>query len=164
LHLALEGLSVKESRYSLLQLMLASCGIGLLCLLFSGHGATGKYVPIELNYRGRKLHLTALTDTGNTLVDPITGEPVMVVGAQIAKQLLGLTEQQLNAPCQTLCTAEVPGMRLIPYKTIDRPGGMLLALPFKEVKIGKWRGSSLIAFAPRELGAGGKFQALIGGS
>ena len=81
-----------------------------------------------------------------------------------AKKLLGLTEQQLRTPSQTLCAARLPGMRLIPYKTVDTNSGMLLAMMLKDVKIGNRKGSSLVAFAPGELGKDSGFQALVGGT
>lgn len=163
LHLALEGVSSGLKEGGIWQLLLSVAGFFLLYLCTPG-GASGQFVPVELSYGGQRLSLTALTDTGNTLRDPLTGDPVMVVGAQIAKKLLGLTEQQLRTPSQTLCAARLPGMRLIPYKTVDTNSGMLLAMMLKDVKIGNRKGSSLVAFAPGELGKDSGFQALVGGT
>ena len=44
-------------------------------------------VPVELSLGGNSLRLTALQDTGNTLRDPITGRPVLVVSADAAQKL-----------------------------------------------------------------------------
>ena len=118
------------------------------------------YVPVELSYGEKHLHLTALQDTGNTLTDPITGRQVLVVGAETARQLTGLTRQQLRNPVESI--GVLPGLRLIPCHTV---GGsqFLLGMRLDHVKIGKWQGSSLVAFAPEGLSTDGAYQALTGG-
>ena len=126
-------------------------------------GGKGDLVPVELQYQDKHLQFTALNDTGNTLKDPITGSPVLVVGSEIAGQLLGLTQQQLKKPAETMTTAKIPGLRLGPFRTIGQSGGLMLALRLKEVKIGSWKGSSLVAFAPEGLSRDGGFQGLSGG-
>ena len=116
---------------------------------------------MELNYGDQKVKLTALQDTGNTLRDPVTGNSVLVVAGTVAQRLLGLTESQLRNPVESVGT--VPGLRLISYRAVGQPGGMLLALRLPQVKIGKWQGSSLVAFAPDGLSVDGSYQALTGG-
>ena len=124
--------------------------------------AEGGYVPVELSYGDRKVHLTALRDTGNTLRDPVTGQSVLVVDARTAQTLTGLTPQQLRDPVQTV--GVLPGLRLVPYRSVGQPAGLLLAMKFQEVKIGSQRRSTLVAFAPDVLGAEGAYQALTGGA
>ena len=132
----------------------------LICTLGVRGGVGKQYVPVELYHRGKHLHITALRDTGNTLRDPITGRSVVVVGPEVAAQLTGLSHEQLRTPVKSILS--LPGGRLIPYKTIADPSGLLLALPIKEAKIGTWKGSCLVAFAPEKLG-NGEFEALTGG-
>ena len=126
-------------------------------------GATA-YIPVELKYGDCQLRLTALQDTGNALTDPLTGSSVLVVGADIAQKLTGLTRQQLYKPAETILSANLAGLRLIPYHTVGNPTGMLLGMRMKHVKIGGWQGSSLVAFAPEQLGQDGTYQALTGGA
>lgn len=116
-------------------------------------------LPVELCYNGTSVKLTALKDTGNTLRDPITGESVLVVGADVAQSLTGLSPQQLRSPLSTI--GALPGLRLIPYKTVAGRG-FLLAMPLKDARIGTYRGSSIVAFAPEGIG-NGNYQALTGG-
>jgi hydrogenase maturation factor len=97
------------------------------------------------------------------LRDPLTGERVLVAGADIGQKLLGLTAGQLSDPADTLAAGLAPGMRLIPYRTVGQRGAMMLARRFKEVKIGSWQGSALVAFAPDCFGKNDGFQMLIGG-
>lgn len=139
-------------------MLLCACGICLLCLLLRGKW-NGGLVPVELSYDDRNVKLTALRDTGNLLRDPVSGSPVLVIGAEAACRLTGLTQQQLQTPLETIGT--IPGLRLIPYKTIGN-GGMLLALRIPKVRIGSWQGSRVVAFAPE--GLGGSYQALTGGT
>lgn len=137
--------------------------VGLLSMAgFRGRVIEGGYVPVELSYGDKKLHLTALRDTGNTLRDPVTGQSVLVVDARTAQTLTGLTPQQLRDPVQTVGT--IPGLRLVPYRSVGQPAGLLLAMKFQEVKIGSQRRSTLVAFAPDLLGTEGAYQALTGGA
>lgn len=137
--------------------------ISALILILSVVGLTDRrqsFVPVELSYGQNSLQLTALHDTGNTLRDPLTGKPVLVLGADAAEQLTGLTRQQLRRPVETM--GAFPGLRLIPYKAISG-SGLLLALRLPDMKVGSWHGSGLVAFAPEVLNTEGRFQALTGG-
>ena len=82
--------------------------------------------------------------------------------ADAAGELTGLTQAQLRNPIDSLGT--IPGLRLIPYHSIGNEGGFLLALKLQNVKIGSWKGSSLVAFAPEGLNSEGTYQALTGGT
>ena len=120
------------------------------------------YVPVELEYGKNRVTLQALYDTGHRLTDPVTGKPVLVVGADIACQLTGLTPQQLRKPVETI--GVLRGLRLIPYQTVGRSGEMMLALMPDHIRIGKRKRKVLVAFAPQVLDEDGKFQGLIGGT
>lgn len=138
--------------------------VGLLWILgFWDMEKRKALVPVELVYRGRRIKLTALRDTGNTLRDPITGQVALIVGADVAQKLTGLTQKQLQDPVETMRISYMPGMQLIPYSTIGKSGGMLLAMRMKHVTIDRWTGSSLVAFAPESIGDGHNYQALTGG-
>ena len=119
----------------------------------------GGFVPVRLWYGQNELELMALRDTGNCLIDPITGGSVLVIGAQAAEKLTGLTAGQLKDPLRTM--GQLPGLRLIPYKAVGSRG-FLLGLKLPKVKIGSWQGSQVVAFAPA--GLEGNVQALIGGT
>lgn len=144
-------------------LALGAAGI-LYGLGFPSGCADRELIPVELNYRNRQWKLTALRDTGNTLRDPITGERVLVAGADMGQKLLGLTAGQLSAPADTLAAGLAPGMRLIPYRTVGQRGAMMLALRLRDVKVGTWQGSALVAFAPECFGNRDGYQMLVGGT
>ena len=119
-------------------------------------------MPVELNYKGQKVCVWALHDTGNSLKDPITGNPVLVVGPKVAERLVGLTQNQLENPIDAV--GDIPGLRLIPYHTVGQDKGILLGIRLPNIKIGKWQGSSVVAFAPCGLGEKQTYQALTGGN
>ena len=141
--------------------------VGILWLLcrrvFSG-GAGGKeYVPVRISHEGNMVSVIALKDSGNSLRDPVTGESVMVIGAQTAMHLIGLNKEQLSSPMETLTGSSIRGLRLIPYRSVGG-SGMLLAKRFPNVQIGDRKGSALVAFAPEAIGRGEGYQALTGGA
>ncbi len=161
LTLALGGMINGIGRGGALDTACAAVALCLVCYLCVRQAPPEQtYVPVELFYKDRHLQLTALQDTGNTLRDPITGRQVLVVGAEVAEELIGLTRQQLLTPIESV--AALPGLRLIPYHSIGNRS-FLLAMRFTDVKIGSWQGSSLVAFAPEGLGMDGSYQALTGG-
>lgn len=159
LNAAIGGLSLTMEGMKLWTIFAGALCISIVCVFVSADA--GGCVPVELHYGSRKLLLTALRDTGNTLKDPVTGRSVLVIGSDSAQKLTGLSVHQLRNPTETLCSGIIPGLRLIPYRTINNEGGMLLALLLKDVRIGSWRGSSLVAFAPAKIGNG--YEALTGG-
>ncbi len=161
LSMALGGVALGIGSGDFWSLMAALGGIALLSI-FVGNVGKNAFVPVELSYGDRQVKITALRDTGNTLRDPITGGQVLVVGADVAQKLTGLTKQQLKKPVESM--GAIPGLRLIPYRAVGQSGGMLLALKFTGVKIGHWRGNSLVAFAPEGLSSDGTYQALTGGA
>lgn len=160
LRLALDGIGAGVDRVGLWALGAGALGLCLVCTVGFRDGLGKRYIPVQLQYGGRQIKITALHDTGNSLRDPVTGRSVLVVGPEQARQLTGLTQEQLRVPTKSIFS--LPGGRLIPYKTISNPGGLLLALPIPEVRIGNWKGNCLVAFAPERLG-NGEYEALTGG-
>ncbi len=164
LTMALGGL-VSSLRSDRIIVILLSAGvIWLLCRVGFGSNTVGReYVPLEIRHGEKTLRLVALRDTGNTLRDPITGEGVLILEGKAARELTGLTEEQLKKPLETMASRPIPGLRLIPYHSVGQGAGMLLCLRMKEVKVGQKQCAVLIALAPEGIGRGEGFQALTGG-
>lgn len=163
LSMALGGVAMGLGNGSFWSLLLAALGVFGLCKLgFRGTPGSQQFVPVELSYGDKRVQLTALRDTGNTLRDPVTGRQVLVVDASTAGKLTGLSVQQLKKPVESVTA--LPGLRLIPYRAVGQAGGLLLALKIPQAKIGSWQGSALVAFAPEGLGSDGTYQALTGGA
>lgn len=161
LSMALCGMAIGIGTGGIWGMLGSASGVCLLCVIGFRDGAgSQRFVPVELVYGKRCVRITALRDTGNTLRDPITGRSVLILGSGPAQVLTGLSPQQLRDPINTM--GALPGLRLIPYRTIGQTG-MLLALQIPAVRIGSWRGSSLVAFAPEVLCADGTYEALTGG-
>lgn len=164
LSMALGGLAVSIGRRDFPALVL-----GALLFLFLCGSAFGEpvgqreYVNVTLQYGQNRVSVVALRDTGNSLRDPVTGEPVLVVSAGVAHRLTGLTAQQLRDPLRTLAAGQMPGLRLIPYRSVGNSGGMLLALPMTVWNCGREK-RILTAFAPDGIGEEQMYQALTGGT
>ena len=164
LSMALGGIATGFGKGNFWSLIASAAGVCLMCAIgFREKIGAIAYIPLELTYKDVHLRLTAIQDTGNTLKDPVTGDSVIVIGLQDAIKLTGLTKEQLENPVSAVAGAAVPGLRLIPYRTVGQSQGMLLALRIPCVRIGSWQGSRLIAFSPQELGSKGTYQALTGG-
>lgn len=160
LSLAFGGLAQGLGDGGLVSWLAAAAGMGILYLLgFRGRGCLGACVPVEIRSGDTHLELSALRDTGNALLDPVTGQSVLVLGADAAHRLTGLSREQLRSPVESL--GAIPGLRLVPYRTVNG-SGLMLARKYQDVKIGKWKGSQLVAFAPEGLGGG--YEALTGGA
>ena len=144
--------------------LIAAAAICLLC----GLGLRPKrnalpLVPVQIWHGGKEISLTALKDTGNTLLDPVSGCRVLVVDTSVAKVLLGLSEKALARPLETMQAQTVPGLRLIPYHTVGQPAGMLLGVRPEKILLDGNAVDHVVAFSPHRLGSGQTFQALAGG-
>lgn len=145
-------------------IVLCAVLLWLLCRVgFGGPMGSREYIPVELNWKDRRIQLLALRDTGNTLRDPLTGESVLVCGADVGEELFQLPRSAFLDPAGTVAAGCLPGLRLIPYHSVGQPCGMLLALRLKDVKIGERKVSPLVAFAPQEIAKGEGYRMLTGG-
>ncbi len=164
LSMALGGIALGLGGGGFWSLVLAASGVCFLCLVgFRGRAGAQRYVPISICYGGRTLGLTALWDTGNTLRDPVSGDPVLVVEAAIAEKLLPLSPEQLAHPVETMASVKMPGLRLIPYSAVGQSAGLLLGIRPDRVEVEGKEMEYIIAFAPQSLGHG-QYQALAGGA
>ena len=161
LTMALGGAASAAGRGGLWQLPLYAAGVFLLGKF--AFGPPGKRrLPVEISGGGKHIRLTALVDTGNELRDPITGRSVLVIGAQAARELTGLTPEQLKRPLETITASPLPGLRLIPYRAVGAENGLLLAMRFPSVCLGGRTGAGIVAFAPQRFGE--EYEGLIGGN
>lgn len=164
LSMALGGIATGVGNGGMLPLIISAGGLCLLCAVGFQRKLGTTYLPVELTHGGRKMSLMALRDTGNTLRDPLTGETVLVVGADAAKTLLGLSRQEVASPVETMASGKISGLRLIPYRAVGQSCGMLMALRLDSVKIGGREAGTLVAFTSEGLGMDGEYQALAGGA
>lgn len=164
LSMALGGIAVGLGRGGFWSLVLSAGGVCFLCLVgFRGRVSQQKYIPVTIRYGANRVSLTALVDTGNTLRDPVSGRPVLVVDAAVAARLLPLSREQLAHPVETLATAKLQGLRLIPYSAVGQSAGLLLGIRADSVEVEGKNMEYIVAFAPQNLGHG-QYQALAGGA
>lgn len=156
-------------------LVAAALSYGCLSLLLKGqftHARTaGELLPLTLVRGENTVTVLALRDTGNTLQDPLTGRPVVVVeGERVVKDLLPelpqLDRQRLSHPVELMGELEETGLRfqLLPYRAVGVECGLLLALRLDRADYGgQSHRSCLAALSPTPLSDGGGYCALIGG-
>lgn len=134
-------------------------------------GPTRELVPAVLTMEGRRVALTALVDTGNTLTDPVTNRPVMVAEGEKLIRLFPEGEapaaEDLADPVaamERLSNGASRGRyRLLPYQAVGVECGMLLALRLDGARVGETDyGGILVALSPNRLSDGGGYSALIG--
>lgn len=165
LSLALGGLALSLGRVDLGTLLLSgACLWGLCRLSLHGIAAGQEYLPLEIQNGEKILQLIALRDTGNTLCDPVTGRQALVISSRAASRLTGLTTEQLRNPLETMASAPVPGLRLLPFRTVGQGTGMMLAMWMERVTIRGKSAGALVAFAPEDFGSQKPYQALTGGA
>lgn len=71
---------------------------------------------VVLFHGGREVHTKGLLDTGNSLYDPISKEPVVILQKSVGEQLLSGAEPK-----------DQKGYRIIPYQSIGTKKGILEA-------------------------------------
>lgn len=160
--LSLLGLTVTlDLKYILLFAALAYCLLSLAGRKLARHSPRElRAVTVRLN--GRTARLTALVDSGNTLVDPMTGQGVVVAQGERLAPLLP-PEADFRDPCRALSRLDDPRrFRLLPYRAVGVDQGLLLAVRAEGVRVGsKELGERLVALSPTPVSDGGGFEALI---
>lgn len=138
--------------------------VALLCRVgFGGQQIGRTYVPVELCWGGKSLKVLALQDTGNLLRDPLSGEQVLVCGADVGEELLDIPEERFSDPAKLITEGTVPGLRLIPYHTVGKAGGLMAVVRLKNVRLGDSVQDPLVAFAPHRIGGREGYRMLTGG-
>lgn len=131
----------------------------------------GEVVRATLRFHGREVSLPTLVDTGNTLTDPVSGRPAIVVDAPAVAPLLDGDApdlRELTAPAQALSRLNAGRWRgrftLLPYRAVGVEHGLLLALRLDGASVdGRERGALLAALSPTPVSDGGAYRALVGG-
>ena len=152
-------------------LILLAGGVYLVCRLcldrFAKHRGR-ELVTLGLELDGRTVSCAALRDNGNTLREPMTGQPVLVAEWQVAARLLpglGLRREQFADPAEGLRLLRLvcpeQAAVLVPYRAVGTAGGLLLALRMDRItENGALCPARLVAFSPTPLSDGGGCEAL----
>lgn len=84
--------------------------IRIFQIIIKKHSPSAKRCNVRLKNNNRELSITALIDTGNNLVDPYNGKPVVITDKSTAEQLYGSLSSQ---PDYLLPISSVKGGGLI---------------------------------------------------
>ena len=165
LSMALGGIASGMGKGNIRMLLISAGLMWMLCRVsFRAGAGQREYIPVTLHWGDREMSVIALKDTGNTLHDPLTGEQVLVAGADVGMHLLGLSAHQLQHPIETVAAGVITGLRLIPYHAVGQSGSMMLAVRFTKARIGGRNAKPLVAFAPDQIAGGEVYQMLAGGA
>ena len=151
---------------SFTSLLLTAFAVSLACrlLLPKLDHSSNSILPLTIERQGKKVQLTALRDSGNTLTDPLSGAPVLTVYWKALSPLLPKEIHEEGLRCPAALLPQIPQLspRLIPYRAVGTSSGLLLAIPCR-ITIGKDRRMGLVALSPTPLSDGGAYDALTGG-
>lgn len=135
------------------------------------HSVTrGELQCVKLTLFDKEITLTALMDTGNTLLDPMTGYGVLVAEGERLLPLFppgrGPGREAVLDPAGALerLNRQWSGrFRLLPYRAVGTDRGLLLAVRLDRVELGgeEQRGT-LVALSPNPVSDGGSYQVLAG--
>lgn len=103
------------------------------------------YIPLSIMFDNKSICINALLDTGNSLYEPISNLPVIIVEFQAIKGLLPQEIQKIFNECSEndlgLITSImsnsdwVSRFRLIPFSSLGKENGMLIGFKPDEIEI-----------------------------
>jgi stage II sporulation protein GA (sporulation sigma-E factor processing peptidase) len=134
-------------------------------------------IPLKISFESRFINLAALVDTGNSLHDPLTNLPVIVVEFKAIKELLPLEIQRIfeeakenDLGCVTNIISKstwFSRFRLIPFTSLGKENGMLIGFKPDYIEIGesdekKGVSDVIIGIYNRALSRNENYRALLG--
>lgn len=162
----------EDVKLLLLSAALCYAAATLLFQRIGKHSAfTGEVVSSRLVFLDREVTLATLIDTGNTLVDPVSGRGVLVAEGERLSPLfpkeVRLDRSLLRDPASAMealgRTAWGKRFRLLPYRSVGVDRGLLLAMRVDRLEVnGEDQGPALVALSPGPVSDGGGYQALLG--
>lgn len=165
------GVLYSPMDFKMVLLSASACYVVLSILFknFAQHSKlSGELVSIKIQYQEKNLTFTALVDTGNTLQDPITGTPVLVVEGEVLAPFFprDFKEQDLQNPTTVLHHYKQEPisqrLRLLPYQAVGVQG-LLLVIKVDSIQVNDTVAQTqLIALSPSSISDGGNYKGLIG--
>lgn len=154
-------------------LLAAAAGYALSGILLRGdalHGPLRREVErLTICFDGREREVRLLHDTGNGLVEPISGRPALVLGREAVDCLLGkeIRDACMGKKDAAACLGALPPetasrFGLLPYRAVGVESGLLLY--FRPDKVQRADGTALdcvCAIGPDGIGQGA-YDGLIG--
>ncbi|MBQ0038327.1 MAG: sigma-E processing peptidase SpoIIGA [Clostridiales bacterium] len=166
----LDRLTYAQISWPVLIISAVTFSILLQILFRQGARHGGKEImDMIISIGGHSQSVRALHDTGNTLRDPISGRPVLVLEQSMLKELLPSEVWHIlnsNIPPEEkmayLHQQETPYcFTLLPFRSVGVASGLLLAIRSDYIQVERKRYSrTLIALSPGSISDGGGYQAL----
>ena len=133
----------------------------------------GSIIQVYLRVGDKSVRFHALIDTGNSLIDPITGYPVMVVEVDSVKAILPdeVYESVISNNMRLYSGNEESSwfkrFHLIPFKSIGKENGMLTGFRPDNIRIGqegslKEINDVIVGICGMKLSGSDKYSALVG--
>lgn len=102
-------------------------------------------VPLTIELNGRRVMVNALVDTGNSLTDPLTGEPVIVVEYDLLKEAFPESVREVwekggegvSLLADLGATGWANRFRLIPFRSLGQDSGLLVGVRPEAVEISR---------------------------
>ena len=143
------------------------CSVGAYILVYCLEKVFKKasyrsFSRVKIYRYGKAVELTALIDTGNMLCDPLSGRKVLIAEAEMLSPLFAFCiEDILKEGFKPEVLPE--GFRLIPYNSIGKKDGLLVAFVPDLVEIDSKKANNIItAVFDGVLSSSGDYNALIG--
>ncbi|KAB3538578.1 sigma-E processing peptidase SpoIIGA [Alkaliphilus pronyensis] len=162
--------------------IIISCGIGYILINFCW-GYIQKqlskdkiFMKVKIKMNGEAVELVGMVDTGNSLIDPISNHPVMIVEFDAILNLLPLDTHKIfmtskfpnfnDIATSINNTAWVTRLRVIPYEALGTENGMLVGFKPDGVVIEheseiKNINDIIIAIYSKKLSKTGNYRALL---
>ena len=134
-------------------------------------------IPLKIAFESDKIDMFALVDTGNSLHDPLTNSPVIVVEFKAIKSILPLEIQSIFEECREddmVCVTRIVSgskwysrFRLIPFCSLGKENGMLIGFKPDYIEVGgnnekKGVTDVIIGIYNRTLSKNNNYNALLG--
>lgn len=152
--------------------LLCWCASGILFRGTAGqNGAERPSAQAELRFADRRTRVHLLCDTGNTLCEPVTGRPALLLDRAAAARLLpaelagvvsGLRSDNAGDQMASLPDAWRTRFCLLPYRAVGQSGGLLLAFRLDDVHLEAGTTDCRLAAISAQPIAGGRYDGLIG--
>jgi stage II sporulation protein GA (sporulation sigma-E factor processing peptidase) len=135
----------------------------------------GSIIPVLIRLGDKTVRFNALVDTGNSLTDPITGYPVMIVEAESLKAIL--PSEVYDSVVSNNIYKQIPNgngentwikrIHLIPFKSIGKENGMRTGFRPDNLRVGrdgafKEINNVIVGICGIKLSNSAKYSALVG--
>ncbi len=155
---------------------LSALGIRSVCARAARHYNLPATLHTEVTVDGQTVCFHSFVDTGNHLLDPVSGMPVLVCEKHAVMPLMpppvsAVFKRGADGVCSVVCKESIGSwttrLRVIPYASLGTPNGMLLGFKPDEVRLGREAAGMvspnvIIGVCESKLSQDGAYSALVG--